>query len=363
MRIAPPHRRTLVSVALALCVVVLTPRARAATAPAVAPANDGSARPTMPFHLADQFVVGGEGGWGRLGFDPQTRRLFASRSTTLQVIDADARKALHEITCAEGPHGLVLAPDLRRGFLTSGSDTSLAAFDLDKMAMLKRVSIAGTGAGPVVYDPATKRVLVLETGGLVSAFDAITLEQVASHQLDARPQAAVSDGAGAIYVALPEQDAIAVLDAHTLIERTRWLLESGASPAALAYDTKNHRLFAAGRGLYLDVLETERGRVVTRLPLGGGVDDMLFDPDRRLVATIGTGGASSTVWQQSPDAYMVVATVGTNAGARMLALDPKKHVLYSAAAQMLRSGRSTAPGAHPQSSIVPGSFTVFILEP
>jgi len=360
MRIALSHRRPLVVFAWALFAGLATgaPAARAVTA--VKPAE---ARPTLPFHLADQFVVGGEGGWGGLVFDAATHRLFISRSTTLQVVDTESRHVVGTMPCADGPHGIALAADLRRGFVSSGSDTSLAAFDLDSLAIRRTARLGPAGVGPIVYDPATHRVIVLAPDGTLTALDASTLEVVATHNLGARPAGAVSDGAGALFVALPELDAIAVLDARTLIERNRWPLESGASPAALAFDARNRRLFAAGKGLWFAVLEPEHGRVVARVPLGGGVESLVFDPERRLIATLGGGGASSTVWQQSADQYMVISTVGTSAGARMLALDPTKHVLYAAAAQLARTGRSSAPGAHPQMGIVPGSFTVYILAP
>ncbi len=361
MRIAPSPRLSVVFTALVVFVSCCTfaPRGHAA-APATAPAE---ARPTLPYHLVDQFPVGGEGAWGRVEFDPHARRLFVSRGTSLQVVDVDGRRAVRELPCTEGPHGLVLAPDLRRGYLTCGSDTSLVVFDLDSLRVVRTVKLAPAAAGPIVYDPTTQRVIVLDPAGTLTALDASTLAGVASHDVGARPQAAVSDGAGALYVALPDLDAVAVLDARTLIERTRWPIEAGARPAALAFDAKYRRLFVAGKGLWLAILDTDRGHVVSRLPLGGGVEGVVFDPDRRLLATIGGGGASSTVWQQSADQYMVIATVGTSGGARTIALDPAKHLIYSAAGQMGRTGRSLAPGAKPQLGIVPGSFAVLILAP
>jgi DNA-binding beta-propeller fold protein YncE len=363
MRFLGRHRRTLVSAALAAAAALaLAPFVPAARAAPAAPKAAANVRPTLPFHLADQFTVGGEGAWGGIEFDAATRRIFVARATTLQVVDADGRKLVSELPCPDGPHGLVLAPDARRGFLASLSDTSLLVFDLDKGTAVRTLKLGGTGVGPLVYDVATKRVDVLDPGGTITSIDATTLETAVSRNIGARPQAAVSDGAGALYVALTDVDAVAVLDARTLLERARWPLESGAGPAALAYDAKEHRLFAAGKGMYLAVLEPDRGRVVARVPLGGGVENMLFDPERRLVATLGRGGASATVWQESADQYTMLAMVGTNAGARSFALDPAKHVLYTASARLARSGKAP-PGQRAPIAVVPGSFTIFILQP
>jgi DNA-binding beta-propeller fold protein YncE len=364
MRFALPQRRILVSAALVIPFGLALLSAIPTRAPAaISPPHPALARPTLPYHLTDQFTVGGEGGWGALEFDAATRRLFVSRSTALQVVDPDARKVLRAIPCPDGSHGLVLAPDLRRGFLSSGADTSLLVFDLDSLTIVRSVKLGPIGVGPLIYDAATHRVIVLDPGGTLTAIDGHTFEVVVSHDLGAHPQAVVSDGAGALYVALPELDAIAVLDARSLIERTRWPLDSGARPAALAYDTKNRRLFSAGKGLWLSVIEPDRGRVVSRVPLGCGAETLVFDPERRLLAAIGGGGASSTVWQESADQYSVVSTVGTSSGVRAAALDPQKHQLYAGAAQLARSGRSTTPGARPQMGIVPGSFSIYILTP
>jgi hypothetical protein len=154
-----------------------------------------------------------------------------------------------------------------------------------------------------------------------------------------------------------------VLDARTLLERKRWSLDSGSRPNALAYDAAHRRLFCGGKGMWLSVLETDRGTAVSRLAVGGGVEKLVFDPGNHLLVSIGTGGASSTMWQESADKYSMVATVGTQSGARTIALDAERHVAYLVSAEMVRHGRSTRPGVHPDFEVVPGGFTVFLLKP
>jgi len=328
-----------------------------------APAAPAPTRPTTPMHLVDQFAIGGEGAWGDLDYDAATHRLFIARAKMIQVVDTESRKVLKEIPCADGPHGMALAHDLRRGYLSSLSDTTVLVFDLDGLVAVQTTKVVPPSTGTLVYDASSHRVFVLDPNGTVTALDAKTGEVVGTRSLAARPQGAVADGAGALFVAIPEQDAVAVLDARTLLERTRWTLDAGSRPAALAYDAANRRLFCGGKGLWLTVLETDRGSAVARLAVGGGVEKLVFDPGKHLLVSIGAGGASSTMWQESADKYSMVATIGTHSGARTIALDADHHVAYVVSAEMLRSGRSTKPGAHAEFVLVPNGFTVFVLKP
>jgi hypothetical protein len=268
-----------------------------------------------------------------------------------------------EIPCSDGPHGLTLAHDLRRGYISCAADTTVLGFDLDSLVVTKTTKIVPPTIGSLVYDASTHRVYVLDPAGTVTALDAKTREVVGTRNLAARVQSAVADGAGALFVALPEQDVVAVLDARTLLERTRWTLDAGARPAALAYDVANRRLFCGGKGQWLSVLETDRGHAVARIAVGGGVEKLVFDPGAHLIVSMGAGGVSSTMWQESADKYSMVATMGTQSGARTIALDAERHVGYIAAAEVVRTGMSTKPGAHADYHVVPNGFTVFILKP
>src|SRR5258706_12434099 len=175
---------------------------------------------------------------------------------------------------------------------------SWLVFDVDSLVAVRSTKMVPPSTGTLVYDAASHRVFVLDPNGTVTALDAKTGEVAGTRSLAARPQSAVADGGGALFVALPEQDAVAVLDARTLLERTRWTLDAGARPTALPYDAANRRLFCGGKGLWLTVLETDRGTAVARLAVGGGVEKLVFDPGKHLIVSIGTGGASSNIWQE-----------------------------------------------------------------
>src|SRR5882672_8559053 len=154
--------------AFASCLLVAL-GALGVVAGAAVPAAVPASRPTVPMHLVDQFAIGGDGAWGDLEYDAATHRLFIARAKTIQVVDTDARKLVKEIPCSDGPHGLALAPDLRRGYLTSLADTTVLVFDLDSLVAVRSTKMVPPSTGTLVYDAASHRVFVLDPNGTVTA--------------------------------------------------------------------------------------------------------------------------------------------------------------------------------------------------
>src|SRR5690348_10379036 len=70
------------------------------------------------YHVVKTYKLGGEGGWDYLTFDPASRRLYLSRSTHVAVIDADSGKPVGDIPDTAGVHGIALAPEFGRGFVS-----------------------------------------------------------------------------------------------------------------------------------------------------------------------------------------------------------------------------------------------------
>jgi hypothetical protein len=72
------------------------------------------------YHVVKTYKLGGDGGWDYLTLDASTRRLYISRATHVMVIDVDSGKSVGDIPDTPGVHGVALAPDLGRGFVSNG---------------------------------------------------------------------------------------------------------------------------------------------------------------------------------------------------------------------------------------------------
>src|SRR5271156_2680893 len=113
----PMRRCLLVSLALLLAAVTLGARAPG-------------------YKVVNTYKVGGDGGWDYLTADAAARRLYISRSTHVIVLDLDSGKTVGDIADTPGVHGIALAPELGRGFVSNGREGTVSIFDLKTLATL-----------------------------------------------------------------------------------------------------------------------------------------------------------------------------------------------------------------------------------
>src|SRR3954463_12525039 len=102
----------------ALLAAVWGPGAVARAQPAQAPASSAPAQPS--YRKLAEIPIGGEGGWDYLSVDPVARRLYVSHSSKVVVVDIDTNAVVGEIAPTAGVHGVALAADLGRGFVSNG---------------------------------------------------------------------------------------------------------------------------------------------------------------------------------------------------------------------------------------------------
>ena len=121
--------------------------------------------------VAHTFPIGGEGGWDYVTVDSQTHRLYVTRSTHTQVIDAESGKVLGDIPGQERSHGVAIVPKLNRGFITDGGGSgSIVVFDLTSYAVLGKIPTMPDSDG-IIYDAKLDKVLAVSgDGGVLMTF-------------------------------------------------------------------------------------------------------------------------------------------------------------------------------------------------
>ena len=314
------------------------------------------------YKVVNQYKVGGEGGWDILTVDPDTHRLYYGRGTRMQVLDLETGKVVGEIPDTPGIHGVALAPGLGRGFTSNGRDSSVTIFDLKTLAVLGRVPV-GRNPDAIIYEPVTKRILVFNAGSRsATAIDAASGTVVGTVALDGRPEFAVADGRGKVFVNLEDSSAVAGFDAKSLKVESRWPLVGGEGPSGIALDRVHHRLFSVCGNEKMVVLDSRTGKVVATLPIGKGPDGAEFDPGTGLAFSPNGEGTLTVIHEDSADRFSVVGTVTTQRGARTMALDPKTHRLYLAAASYGEAPAPTADRPHPRPPMLPDSFVMLVLD-
>lgn len=226
-------------------------------------------------------------------------------------------------------HGITVAPEFGRGFITSGKSDSVVIFDLKSLKPLSKVQV-GKKPDAILYDPATKHVYAMngdsESASVINAADGKLIGTVA---LSGNPEFAVSDGKGNVYINLEEKAETVHVDANALTVLHSWPLAPGKTATALAFDAETRRLFAGCRGGQLMVvLDANSGKVVATAPIGERVDAAAFDATDKLVFMSSGVGTISVYHEDENDKYSLVETITTSPGSKTMALDPATHNLF-----------------------------------
>jgi DNA-binding beta-propeller fold protein YncE len=283
------------------------------------------------FHVTRTVSLGGDGSWDYLRFDPDGNRLFVSRSTRVMVVDLASGKLAAEIPDTAGVHGVALVPELRRGVSSNGKANTTTIFDLDS---LKTVASVPTGEKPdaILWEPFSRTVLTMNGGAnSITMIDVRAGKAVAAIPLPGRPETAVTDGAGRVFVNLEDKAQIAEIDMATRSVAHVWDLADCTEPTGLAIDREHARLFSGCHNSVLIVVDANSGKNIQKLSIGAGVDAVAFDSAIRTVFTSNKEGSISVIEQVNADTYRNRETVPTLAGAKTMALDPVRHLVYTVA--------------------------------
>ncbi|MGA8152695.1 MAG: YncE family protein [Terriglobales bacterium] len=312
------------------------------------------------YHLINTYKLGGEGGWDYLTLDSSSRRLYISRATHVIVIDADSGKSVGDIPDTPGVHGIALAPELGRGFVSNGREGTVTIFDIQTLKFIAKVK-AGENPDAILYDPASKRVFAFNGRSHdATAIDAAGGTVVGTIKLEGKPEFAVSDAKGEIFVNIEDKSQIDAIDPARLEVKARWPLAPCEEPSGLAIDRKNRRLFAGCDNKMMAVVDADSGKVIATPPIGEGVDANAFDPGTGLAFASCGDGHMTVVHEDSPNKFRVLENVSTQEGARTMTLDEKTHKTFLVTAKFGPPPAATADNPHPRHSILPDSFVVLV---
>lgn len=313
------------------------------------------------YHIVKQYKLGGEGGWDYLTFDAKGNRLFISRATHVMVVDADTGSVLGDIPDTQGVHGIAIVDEFGKGYTSNGRTNSVTVFDLKTLKVLKQIPV-GQNPDAIIYDPSSKRVFTMNgRSSDTTAIDAATDTVAGTLALEGRPEFAVSDEKGHVFVNLEDKSMVVEIDPKKLSLLARWPIAPGEGPSGLAIDRKHARLFSTGDNKTLVVLDAGTGKVVSTLPIGGGVDAAGFDAEAGLAFTSNGEGTLTVVREDSPDKFTVLENVPTQRGARTMALDPKTHRVFLVTAEFGPPPAPTPDRPRPRPSILPGTFTLLVV--
>jgi YVTN family beta-propeller protein len=300
----------------------------------------------------DRIHIGGEARWDYLAVDSAAHRLYVSHATQTEVIDTSTDKLVGTIADTAGVHGIAIASDLGKGFISDGRANAITVFDLKTLKTLATIAV-GTNPDAILYDPASRRVMTFNGKSQdVTLVDAATDKVMATVSAGGKPEFAQLGANGLVWFNVEDTNEMAVLDpqAGKLVRRVP--LAPCDSPSGLAVDDQQ-RLYAVCGNREMVVVSRE-AKVLARPAIGAGPDGVAW-MDGAAWSANGQDGTISVVESLS-GRFETVATLRSALGARTIAADPATHRLYLPAAEL-------QPAKDGERRVgVPGSFYILVLE-
>ena len=311
------------------------------------------------YHAVKTIPIGGAGKWDYCVVDTAARRVYVSHSTHVVVLDADSYAVVGDVPDTLGVHGIALAPDLGRGFTSNGRANTVTIFDLKTLKPISTVKSGGANPDAIYYDAGSKRVFAFNgRSGNAIAINAADGKVAGTVPVGGKPEFAVGDNQGHVYVNIEDKSQLLEIDAQKLSVLHRWPLAGCKEPSGLAFDQKNRRLFSVCGNKRMMVVNADTGKVVATPAIGEDPDAAGFDPDTQLVfSSNGESGDLTVIHQDSADKYTVIENVPTKKYARTMAIDFKTHNIFLPAADF----ESVIPKGEDEPRLKPDTFGVLLV--
>src|SRR3984893_8581121 len=253
---------------------------------------------------------------------PKRRLLIfaALGNNSLEIVNTFEGKVVHSIQGLDEPQGVVYVPEFDKIFVANAGNGKVNVYDGKTYALRKSIELGEeSDTDNLRWDEASKRVFVGIVGG-IAMIDAATEARVGK---DLKGSGGHSESfqlekkGSRVFVNVPDDNSVVnVIDRKTG-ELSKWELNGAKANNPMALDEDNHRLFVVTRRPpLLVVLNTDTGKEIARVPVGGSCDDVYFDAERKRIYALGGEGFISVVQQNDPDHYSLSANIPTTVGVR-----------------------------------------------
>lgn len=313
--------------------------------------------------LSNEIPVAGDLGWDYLSVDELAQRLFVSHGNVVNVIDLKTDKAIAVIPDTKGVHGIAIANDLNKAFISDGAENAVTIVNLTTFELIEKTAIKGVKPDAILYDKFSKKVFVYNAkSNDATVIDAVTNKILKSIPLDGKPEFSATNKKGLVYINIEDKNQIKVIDATKLEVVKTFDISPGDEPSGLALDVVNNRLFSVCGNSILVVTDAVSGKVVATLPIGEGADGVFYDEKRKLIFSSNGEGTLTVIKQKSKNSYAVLETIATAKGARTITMSKATSTIYLPTASFGKTPDATTENPNPRAVIIPGTFKVLTVE-
>jgi len=294
--------------------------------------------------------------------DAATHRVYLSHGAEVQVLDSNNWSVVGTINGLQLCHGVVLMPELGKGFITDGEAAKVVIFDIKSLKVTGEVKTDQPDTDTIMYDQASKHIFTFNGDSKnMTVIDPVKEVVVRTVSLGGKVEFPVAGDFGTIYDNNAGTNEVTLIDSRALTVKARWPVAPAGQPVALAIDRKNRRLFSSGRDpQFLVMMDADNGKVIQSFPISAGVDTNIFDPETGMLFVSTREGMIHIFHEDSPDKLSQVETVKTEYGAKTMALDPNNHNLYLVTSDFDPPAAPTEKQPHPLPRAKPGNFRLLI---
>lgn len=315
-------------------------------------------------YISRKINVAGDDGWDYLAVDNINQHLFISHGNVVNVVDLKTDKTITTIPDTKGVHGIAIANDLNKAFITDGKDNAVTIINLTTFGVIEKVAIEGQKPDAILYDQFSQKVFTYNAKtNDATVIDATTNKVIKNIPLGGKPEFSATNDKGLVYVNIEDKNEIKVIDATKLEVIHSWSIAPGDEPSGLALDVETNRLFAVCGNNLMVIVDATNGKVIKTLPIGDGCDGVAFDKEKKLAFSSNGIGNITVVKEENDATFKVVETITTQKGARTIALNKTTHELYLPTAEFGEKPLPTAENPKPRPSLKPNSFQVLVVTP
>jgi DNA-binding beta-propeller fold protein YncE len=281
-----------------------------------------------------------KGRFDHLGIDLGGKRLFVVGEEAQQVLvfDLSTGKYVRSIK-VDHPHAVLYREDLQRIYITDEGKGVLNIYDGKTYDLVKTVALK-VDTDSIGYDPAT-HYLYIDNGGdnahetftMLSVVDTTAATKLADIKVDGDTLEAMAleKSGDRLFLNNPAKNEVEIIDRKTNKIATSWPVKLAKGNATMALDESTHRLFVGCRSGAIVVFDSQSGKELQSVPVGKGVDDLMFDPaSKRIYATSGGTGAVDVYQETDPDHYKSLGNIPSGPGAKTGLLVPQLARLFVA---------------------------------
>jgi DNA-binding beta-propeller fold protein YncE len=306
--------------------------------------------------LLHTFHIASAGGWDYLETCPINDWLYISHGKRVNILNKTNGDSVGIIENTSGVHGIAFDVANGKGYTSNGALNNVFAFEIHTNKVLATIA---TGQNPdaIMYEPFSKKIITCNGRSnnltIIDPLQNIALDSV---PLGGKPETAVSDSAGKIFVNIEDKNEIIVIDATTLKILHHWPISPGEGPTGLAYDSKTKRLFA-GCEKQLIVVNATNGKIVQKIPIGDGCDGVVFDANTNTIYTSNGEGTVTVIDEVTANTFLIRETFISKKGARTITIDKTTGLLYLPTADF----EPMTPGEKGWPKMKEGSFQILVL--